>query len=103
MNYYSWELFRYSDPLKEPLRMLGQVLNEREGLILRLSETPFRVLQQKYLEKEKLLLSPGYIPNLSHRQKVKSRNIFAVIPSQNIVQSSFLDLFVLDWIWLSEL
>jgi len=42
MNYYSWELFRYSLPLKEPLQMLGQVLNEREGLILRLSEIPFR-------------------------------------------------------------
>ena len=42
MNYYSWELFRYSLPLKEPLRMLGQVLNKREGLILRLSEIPSR-------------------------------------------------------------
>ena len=38
MNSYRWELFRYSLPLKEPLRMLGQVLNERVGLILRLSE-----------------------------------------------------------------
>ncbi len=33
-----WELFRYALPLKEPLRMLGQVLNERRGLILRLIE-----------------------------------------------------------------
>ena len=40
MNSCRWELFRYSLPLKEPLRMLGQVLNERGGLILRLSEIP---------------------------------------------------------------
>ena len=33
-----WELFRYSLPLKEPLRMLGNESKERNGLILRLSE-----------------------------------------------------------------
>ncbi|MEZ7974397.1 MAG: o-succinylbenzoate synthase [SAR324 cluster bacterium] len=38
MNSVHWELFRYSLPLIEPLRMLRQVLNERRGLILRLSE-----------------------------------------------------------------
>ena len=38
MNSIHWKLFRYSLPLIEPLRMLGQVLNERRGLILRLSE-----------------------------------------------------------------
>ncbi len=37
MDSCHWELFRYFLPLKEPLRMLGQVLNERGGLILRLS------------------------------------------------------------------
>ena len=38
MTSYRWELFRYTLQLKEPLRMLGQVLNERGGLILRFSE-----------------------------------------------------------------
>ena len=38
MNSFRWKLFRYSLPLKEPLRMLGHVLNERRGLILRLFE-----------------------------------------------------------------
>ena len=36
MSSFCWELFRYSLPLKEPLRMLGQELHERTGMILRL-------------------------------------------------------------------
>ena len=36
MNSFSWELFRYSLTLKKPLRMLGQELHERTGMILRL-------------------------------------------------------------------
>ncbi|MBS1254557.1 MAG: o-succinylbenzoate synthase [Deltaproteobacteria bacterium] len=36
MDSFRWELFSYSLPLIEPLRMLGQELRERKGLILRL-------------------------------------------------------------------
>ena len=36
MNSFSWELFRYSLTLKKPLRMLGQEMHERTGMILRL-------------------------------------------------------------------
>ena len=36
MNSCRWELYHYSLPLKQPLRMLGQTLKVRKGLILRL-------------------------------------------------------------------
>ena len=36
MNPCRWELYNYSLPLKNPLRMLGQTLKVRKGLILRL-------------------------------------------------------------------
>ena len=36
MNSFSWELYKYSLPLKNPLRILGQKLRIRKGLILRL-------------------------------------------------------------------
>ena len=36
MNSCRWELYHYSLPLKQPLRILGQTLKVRKGLILRL-------------------------------------------------------------------
>ena len=36
MNSCRWELYKYSLPLKNPLRMLGRTLKLRKGLILRL-------------------------------------------------------------------
>ena len=36
MNSFRWELYNYSIPLKNPLRILGQKLQVRQGLILRL-------------------------------------------------------------------
>ena len=35
MRTFNWELFRYSLPLKKPLRILGYEFRERKGLILR--------------------------------------------------------------------
>ena len=36
MNSCRWELYKYSLPLKNPLRLLGKSLKVRKGLILRL-------------------------------------------------------------------
>ena len=36
MNSCRWELYKYSLPLKNPLRMLGHTIKVRKGLILRL-------------------------------------------------------------------
>jgi O-succinylbenzoate synthase len=62
MNYVHWELFRYSLPLIEPLRMLGKVLNERRGLILRLSEISCESSAVEHFGEGEIAPLPGLHP-----------------------------------------
>ncbi len=79
MNSFRWKLFRYSLPLKEPLRMLGHVLNERRGLILRLfEESSENSLDQQFGEGE---ITP--LPGLHPESLLQAENQIRDFLSEN--------------------
>ena len=80
MNSVHWELFRYSLPLIEPLLMLGQVLNERRGLILRLFERSHQSSATEIFGEGEIAPLPGLNPESlsqaeSQIQKYLSSNL----------------------------
>jgi len=62
MGTFRWELFRYSLPLKEPLRLLGYKLKKREGLILRFYCGSSGKLSTKIFGEGEIATLPGLHP-----------------------------------------
>ena len=62
MGSFSWELFRYFLPLREPLQILGHELYEREGLILRLYEEKTENLYIQEFGEGEIVTLPGMHP-----------------------------------------
>ena len=70
MSSFCWELFRYSLPLKEPLRILGQELHERTGMILRLHHENHRSSVANNFGEGEIAPLPGMHPeSLSDAEK----------------------------------
>ncbi|MBC8259821.1 MAG: o-succinylbenzoate synthase [SAR324 cluster bacterium] len=93
MNSCSWQLFRYSLPLKQTLRMLGHELQERSGLILRLQDESGNVGEGEIaplpgMHPETLQLAEKQICNYLYSKKSNPGNSPDVIASfQNLSAS----------------
>ncbi|HIN46910.1 MAG TPA: o-succinylbenzoate synthase [Deltaproteobacteria bacterium] len=72
-----WELFRYSLPLKEPLRMLGNESKERNGLILRLSEESAENSKAENFGEGEIAPLPGLHPESLSEAESQIREYFS--------------------------
>jgi len=93
MNSFCWKLFRYSLPLKKPLRMLGQELHERNGMILRLYHENYRNPAAKNFGEGEIAPLPGIHPeSLSEAEKqirnyLSGKRSVAIQSPQNLFAS----------------